>query len=173
MGPENESDAAMVEETVDQFECRFETTIALPRTKAFELVVDHPELWWVSPFLETKGMKVDVGIEPYVGGMCYQIDADGQQQIWGTVLSIESPLFVRIAWQVSQEGAQIVDPAAASRVVLNFRQAGDVTRLEVVHSNFLRHGENGGDYMKELMQSDGWPRTLDRLRNAANDLPRT
>lgn len=167
MGQEDESRATMTDEQPDQYECRFEAMIALPRVKAFKLIVDHPELWWRSPFLGTKGKPLDVGIEPFVGGICYQIGNEGQRQVWGTVLSIEEPLFIRIAWQVSQEGTQISDPAAASRVVFNFREAGDNTRLEVVHGSFLRHGEKGGDYMTEMKQAEGWPRILRQISDAA------
>ncbi|WP_420411786.1 SRPBCC family protein [Roseibium sp.] len=157
----------MTEQTATEYECRFESVIALPRPKAFKLVVDHPELWWTSPFKKTRGERLDVSIDPFIGGACYQLDGNGQQQVWGTVLSIEEPLYLRIAWQVSQAGEQIADPAAASRVMINFREASEVTRLEVVHSKFLRHGESGGDYMREMMQPDGWPRILKNMSDAA------
>jgi uncharacterized protein YndB with AHSA1/START domain len=168
-----ESNAAMTDQTDAEYECRFESVIPLPRSKAFKLVVDHPELWWRSPFEKTQGERLDVRIDPFLGGACYQIDGKGQQQVWGTVLSIEEPLYLRIAWQVSQDGEQVADPAAASRVMINFREAGEVTRLEVVHSKFLRHGEGGGDYMREMMQPDGWPRILKDMADAAGAMPQS
>ncbi|MES0809435.1 SRPBCC family protein [Roseibium sp. SCPC15] len=152
-------------------ECRFEVLLDLPRERAFSLFVDRPELWWSSPFsspAEGPGdSKVEAGIEPCVGGSCYEIDGDGRRRNWGTVLSIEPPLYIRLAWRVSQDGEEIADPSAASRVMVNFRQAGEATRLEIVHTEFLRHGEHGADYQKLMRQPDGWPRIIRNLQQAA------
>ncbi len=147
-------------------ECRFDCVIDLPRGRAFSLFVDRTELWWTSPFHGSTGCA-DAGIDPYAGGSCFETDKDGHRRIWGTVLSIEEPLFVRLAWQVSQDGNEIADPSAASRVMVNFRDAGESTRLEIVHNEFLRHGEFGEDYLRFMQQPEGWPRIIERLRQAA------
>jgi len=157
-----------------EHECRLDSLLDMPREQAFSLFVDRPGLWWSSPFRKRgqdheKG-DVEVGIEPFAGGSCYEINGDGRRWIWGTVLSIETPLYIRLAWQISQEGEQIADPAAASRVMVNFRQAGEMTRLEIIHNEFLRHGENGTDYSKRMRQSEGWPRIVERLQKAARDV---
>jgi len=147
-------------------ECRFDILLDLPREQVFSLFVDRPDLWWVSPFTETGDDALEVGIEPFAGGVCYEIDSMGRR-IWGTVLSIEAPLYVRLAWQVTQEGEEVADPGTASRVMVNFRDAGGATRLEVVHDEFLRHGEAGADYLTRMRSSGGWPRILDNLKAAA------
>jgi len=167
-----ESGSVMSEPGASEYECRFENVVDLPRARAFQLVVDYPELWWTSPFRDSRGQSLDAGIDPFVGGACYQIDGKGTRQVWGTVLSIEAPLYLRIAWQVSQDGQQIADPSAASRVMISFRDSGERTRVEVVHNKFLRHGENGGDYMQELMTPEGWPRVLANVSRAAVKMPR-
>ncbi|POF34873.1 SRPBCC family protein [Roseibium marinum] len=153
----------MAEET----ECRFEGLLNLPREQAFSLFVDRPGLWWASPFDVPDPGEIDAEIEPFAGGSCYEIDSKGHRRIWGTVLSIEDPLYVRLAWQVSLDGREIADPAAASRVMVNFRVAGDSTRLEIVHNEFLRHGENGAEYLNLMGRPDGWPRIIGNLREAA------
>ena len=106
-------------------------------------------------------------IEPRPGGVCYEVGADGRRRIWGTVLSIEGPLYLRLAWQVSPQGTPIADPGIASRVMLTFREAGDATRLELVHSEFLRHGEGAEAYRDEVASGDGWQGRLKRLELAA------
>lgn len=148
-------------------ECRFDSLLDLPRDQAFSLFVDRLDLWWPSPFRETGDGEVEAGIEPFAGGVCYEIDGAGRRRIWGTVLSIEAPLYIRLAWQVSQDGEEVADPAAASRVMVNFREAGGATRLELVHNAFLRHGEAGADYLAEMRAPDGWPRILENLKSAA------
>ncbi|MFC6655513.1 SRPBCC family protein [Roseibium salinum] len=139
----------------------------LPRERAFSLFVDRPDLWWSSPFSEAGEGPVEAGIEPFPGGRCYEIDKKGRRRIWGTVLSIEPPLYLRLAWQVSQEGVEIADPAAASRVMVNFRESGDATRLEIVHDAFLRHGEHGPSYLEQMRRPEGWPRIIANLKEAA------
>jgi uncharacterized protein YndB with AHSA1/START domain len=153
---------SMVHET----DCRFETLLDLPRDRAFALFVDRPELWWSSPFRDAGEAAVEVGIEPFPGGGCYEIDDSGRR-IWGTVLSIEAPLYIRLAWQVTQDGEEVADPATASRVMVNFRQSGSSTRLEIIHGEFLRHGEAGVDYQNRMRGEAGWPRILEQLKKAA------
>ncbi|MEP2706757.1 MAG: SRPBCC family protein [Roseibium sp.] len=151
----------------EQLECQFNALLSLARDKAFKLVVDHPDLWWTSPFQGMEKESLEAGIEPFAGGNCYEIDKSGKHRIWGTVLSIEEPLFVRFAWQVSPNGMPIADPATASRVMLSFRESGEATRLEIVHTKFLRHGEDGAAYKNDMAGPNGWPRIIERLQKAA------
>jgi len=156
---------------VHETECRFDGLLDLPRGRAFSLFIDSPDLWWLSPFDLPDAGKLDAGIEPFPGGNCYEIDGNGRR-IWGTVLSIENPLYIRLAWQVSQDGREVADPATASRVMINFRDAGERTRIEIVHNEFLRHGENGGDYLDRMRQPEGWPRIIGNLQQASRTAPR-
>lgn len=156
----------------DEQECRFEFLLDLPRDRAFSLFVDKLEAWWVSPFQNHGEDRTEPGIEPCVGGTCFEIDGNGRQRIWGTVLSIEPPIYIRLAWQVSQDGKEVADPLTASRVMVNFREAGEKTRIEIVHNEFLRHGEYGAQYLAQMKQSDGWPRTIANLKSAASGLSR-
>jgi uncharacterized protein YndB with AHSA1/START domain len=152
----------------DDTTCQFECVLPLERQKAFELVIDHPQLWWVTPFSDPGEAVRECGIEPHPGGVCYEIGEDGRRRVWGTILSIEEPLYVRLAWQVSPAGEPIADPAAASRVVISFRDAGDATRLELVHSEFLRHGEDADHYRNAMASAEGgWQDWLKRLQKAA------
>lgn len=147
--------------------CQVECLIPLERHKAFELVVDHTGSWWESVFSFGETEVRESGIEPHAGGACYEIDTKGRRRVWGTVLSIEEPLYVRLAWQVSQNGEPIADPATASRVVMSFRDAGEATRLELVHGEFVRHGESADTCYERVSSDGGWRRRLQRLVDAA------
>lgn len=154
--------------------CQFECFLPTSREKAFRLVVDHPEKWWISPFLEEGGQAViasAVGIEPHPGGVCYEMDPAGRRRIWGTVLSIEPPLYIRIAWQVSPNRVPIGDPAASSRVMMEFRASGSSARLVVTHSEFVRHGEGADGYRSFMGEPMGWPKLLANLSHAARERP--
>ena len=89
-------------------ECRVDGVLDLPRERAYSLFIDRPGLWWTSPFRDAAEGEIQAGIEPFAGGSCYEIDSSGRQRIWGTVLSIEPPLYVRLAWQISDDGTEIV-----------------------------------------------------------------
>ena len=150
-------------------ECRFECVLNLTRPKTFNLVVDRPDLW-MSPMLDGAGQTdaAETGIEPFAGGPCYLITAEGQRIIWGTVLSIEEPMYVRLAWQIGPDGLAVADPGASSRVMINFRDAGEYTRLEIVHGEFLRHGEQGEAYCEKMRGTGGWPQLVTNLQDAAH-----
>ncbi|WP_150524378.1 SRPBCC domain-containing protein [Roseibium sediminis] len=155
--------------------CHFECFLPVPREMAFGLVVDQLDRWWTSPFSRnpaTPDPVREVAIEPYPGGVCYEIGMDGSRRIWGTILSIEKPLYIRIAWQVAPNCDRIADPGAASRVVIQFREAGEVTRLEVTHGEFIRHGP-AGDQFRDFMASEhGWPLMLANLSHTARECVR-
>ncbi|WP_430513107.1 hypothetical protein [Pannonibacter phragmitetus] len=101
-----------------------EAVLPLKREAAFALTVDRIASWWPrhDPFFGQSAK--DVIIDPHLGGACSRVDEDGRRVIWGTVLSIEAPLYLRLAWQIGPDGKPVADPAAASRVVLSFRDAG-------------------------------------------------
>lgn len=152
---------------VQHLECRVDGFIELPRDKTFKLLIDTPGKWWVSPFAGVDAGNMEVTIEPFPGGCCYETDPSGQRRIWGTVLSIEDPLYVRLAWQVSEDGQQIADPSAASRVMINFRAVGEGTLIEIVHSEFLRHGEDGAAYLEKMSGPMGWRHLVSQIMVAA------
>ncbi|ADZ71704.1 SRPBCC family protein [Polymorphum gilvum] len=144
-----------------------EVVLPLPRAAAFSLVVDGIGVWWPPQFRLTGDPDAEIAIEPHLGGACTEQDGRGRRLVWGTVLSIEPPLYLRLAWQIAPGRRAIADPAAASRVMLSFRDAGETTRLELVHSEFVRHGEDAAAWRAELASAGGWPDGLARLAAAA------
>lgn len=145
-----------------------ETILPLKREAAFALTVDRIASWWPrhDPFFG-QGAQ-DVSIDPQLGGACSRVTAEGKRLIWGTVLSIEPPLYLRLAWQIGPDGKMAADPSAASRVVLSFRDAGEATRVEIMHGDFIRHGAGGEEYRSFMASEAGWPRLLAALAGAAS-----
>ncbi len=144
-------------------DCLFECDLPQSRDRVFELLIDRPESWWLPVFddqFET------VGIDPCPGGACYESAVDGHQKAWGTVLSIEPPLYIRMAWQVSSFGEPLADPAAASRVMISLRQVEERTRLELLHSDFIRHGDDAAAVRELMCSEQGWPARLKLLVSA-------
>lgn len=140
-----------------------EVVLPLARPQAFELVVERFAAWWPREYTFLGDNLDDIGIDPHLGGQCYEQDRGGTRIVWGTVLSIEQPLYLRLAWQIAPDRQTIADPAAASRVMMSFREAGEATRLELVHTDFIRHGESADEYRAQMASPAGWPFYLARL----------
>ena len=140
-----------------------EVVLPLPRPQAFELVVERFSAWWPREYTFLGESLDDIGIDPHLGGQCYEQNRGGTRIVWGTVLSIEQPLYLRLAWQIGPGRQTIADPAAASRVMMSFREAGEATRLELVHTDFIRHGERADEYRAHMASPSGWPFCLARL----------
>jgi uncharacterized protein YndB with AHSA1/START domain len=149
--------------------CIFDATVPYLREDAFSLFVDRFGLWWPTEYTFSRDPECHLSIEPMVGGACEEIAPGHPRKVWGTVLSIQRPLFIRLAWQIGPDQEVIADPAAASRVMVEFRTAADGTRVELTHTDFLRHGEEADAYRKALSSPEGWPYCLSRLVQAARE----
>lgn len=149
----------------------FQRTLPLAREAAFDLLVDHIGDWWPRDLTFSRDPAADLSIEPVAGGACAERLPGGTRIVWGTVLSIERPLYLRLAWQISFDRKPVPDPAAASRVMIEFRQMADGTRIELTHGDFLRHGEDAIAYREAMASAQGWPACLDALEAAARVRP--
>ncbi len=145
----------------------FAVSLPLSREAAFDLFVERFGDWWPRDYTFSRDPAADLAIEPMPGGACSEQVPGGARIVWGTVLSIEPPLFLRLAWQISPERGVIADPAAASRVTVEFRAQADGTLVELTHRDFLRHGEAGEGYRAAMASPQGWPFCLDALVLAA------
>ncbi|WP_417685182.1 SRPBCC domain-containing protein [Roseibium sp.] len=156
--------------SVDQ-PCRFECYLPKPRDKVFTLLVDHPERWWQPIAAAAVGDVIETAaIAPHPGGVCEETSQSGKRKVWGTILSIERPLYVRLAWQLTSRCAPIMDSAACSRVMITLRDAGEGTRVEIVHSDFIRHGDDAQACHDLMCSPEGWPSIMKRLEEAAKSI---
>ncbi|WP_417772506.1 SRPBCC family protein [Stappia sp.] len=147
--------------------CIFDTTLPYLREDAFALFVDRMAAWWPNEYTFSHDPDCHLSIEPMVGGACTELAPGRPRIVWGTVLSIERPLYIRLAWQIGPNREVIADPAASSRVMVEFRTAADGTRVELTHTDFLRHGDGADAYREAMSAPEGWPLCLARLAEAA------
>jgi hypothetical protein len=92
---------------------------------AFEVFTQRVHLWW--PPGHRKHADSRMVIEGRVGGRFFERTPSGNESELGTVLLWEPPQRVRYSWW---PGAN----AKPTEVDVVFRAAGDVTRVEVTHS---------------------------------------
>jgi uncharacterized protein YndB with AHSA1/START domain len=140
-----------------------------PIEAAFTCFVDDIGEWWPREYTWAEEDLAKMAIEPKLGGRCYERALDGRERIWGRVLEWEPPGRLVFSWQIAPDRKPIADAADASEVEVSFREReGEmVTRVELVHRGFERHGEDGDGYRDALADERGWPYILARYAVAA------
>lgn len=128
--------------------------------------------WWVKEYTWSgPAALAALGIEPWAGGMLYEIGPYGFRADWGRVLTWDPPRRLVFTWQIGPDRAPVPDPAWASEVEVLFLPDGfGRTRVEVEHRHFNRHGEAAEGYRQAL--TAGWHELLSRyLASVARHRP--
>ena len=101
-------------------------------------------------------------LEPVAGGRWYERHADGTECDWGSVLEVDAPHRIVLAWHVGVVGERWgYDPEHGSRVTVTFTAVGDrqtVVRLE--HRDFEAHGAGAEAIRSGVADADGWAADL-------------
>jgi hypothetical protein len=85
----------------------------------------------------------------------------GAECEWGTVLLVERPRRIVLAWQLSPKFEFDPDPARATEVEVPFEPHGGAgTSVTLVHRRFEVHGGAGAAMRDEVSANRGWPRLL-------------
>lgn len=156
-----------MEQTTTQDAVRRSVTVPVPPDRAFTTFTDGMATWWPREYTWSRRTLETIGVEPRVGGHCYEIGPGGFHSDWGTVLAWEPPRRLVLAWQISPTRAPEPDPDRTSEVEVTFEPDGlEATRVEVEHRGFRRHGKGGDDYRAGLAAPEGWTLMLERYAAA-------
>jgi hypothetical protein len=130
--------------------------------RAFAVFVDEFDRWWPRDYTWGKDKLAEIGIEPKIGGKCFERTTDGALAVWGTVLSIQRPSHIVIAWQVKADRTAEPDERTASRIDVRFVavEGEGVSDVVVVHRDFPRHGDGWEAYRTRMASKEGWPRLI-------------
>jgi uncharacterized protein YndB with AHSA1/START domain len=123
--------------------------------------------WWPAPHHVGQLPFEDILIDPQKGGRWDEINAEGAECIWGTVLIWEPPKKVVLSWHQQADWMFNAGMAHASEVALEFVAEGpEKTRVEFEHRHLQRHGA-GWEKMREQVGADGgWPAILEQYLQA-------
>lgn len=142
--------------------------VAVPPERAFAIFVDEFDRWWPREYTWGKDKLAEIGIEAKSGGACFERTTDDNRAVWGTVLSIQRPSHIVLAWQIKADRTPTEDERTASRVDVRFASAdGENTDVVVVHRDFPRHGDNWEAYKNKMAAADGWPYLIECYARAA------
>jgi uncharacterized protein YndB with AHSA1/START domain len=133
--------------------------VNVPRETAFAAFVDRFDTWWPRERRVSGGA---IAIEPRIGGKVTEAGT-----VIGTVLSLQRPEHIVIAWQVGPGGKVEASEATSARIDVRFVAAEPaVTEVVVVHRDFPRHGDGWQGYRAEMGARNGWPALIDAYAKA-------
>ena len=148
---------------------RHTLTILREPAGAFALFFANLGSWWPREYTWSQSALVAIGVEPRLGGLCYELGPHGFRCDWGRLLAWEPPRRVVLAWHISPRREPAPDPARASEVEVQFEAAAaGETRVTLVHDAFDRHGDGAAEYRSALASAEGWPYILARFAAAAD-----
>ena len=147
---------------------RITIAAAIPPADAFALFTEGLTRWWPREYTWAQDTLVRIGMEPRLGGHCYELGPHDFRVDWGRVLAWEPPSRLVLAWQISPRREPQPNPAKASEVEIRFKaRPPGGTDVTLEHRGFERHGAGGGDYRDALASEQGWPRILRQYASCA------
>jgi len=136
---------------------RKSVTVSASAERAFRVFTEEMDTWWPRTHHIGKVPMRKQIIEPRAGGRCYSEQIDGTVCPWGTVLVWDPPSRVVLAWQIDGKWQYVPDLAQASEVEMRFTAEPDgLTRVDLEHRHFSRHGDDGAAIRSSVDSSGGW-----------------
>jgi uncharacterized protein YndB with AHSA1/START domain len=141
-------------------------TVRCDPVTAFEVFTTRMGSWWpldvhsIAVERETGRQAVDVLFESFVGGEVAEVTEHGARGHWATVLAIEPPHRLVLAWQPN------ADRPTHTELELRFTAADGGTLVELEHRGWERLGDGGEPARAGYAADDGWVTTLQRFAEA-------
>ncbi len=141
-------------------------TVKASAERAFRVFTEGFDTWWPRTHHIGKSPMKKAIVEGRVGGRCYSEQVDGTECDWGQVVVWEPPVRYVMAWMITPMWGYEPDLAKSSEVEVRFTpEPGGMTRVDVEHRHFERHGA-GGETMRKTVDSPGGWSTLLELYGA-------
>jgi uncharacterized protein YndB with AHSA1/START domain len=143
-------------------------SVKVPAERAFSVFVENMEAWWPATHHIAANPFQAIFVEPRKGGRWYERDAQGNDCQWGYVLAWDPPQRVTFSWHLGADWKFNPDPAHASEVEIRFiAESPSLTRVELTHSAFERHGAGYEQLFTTMNGPGAWDTTLAEYAKAA------
>jgi uncharacterized protein YndB with AHSA1/START domain len=147
-------------------------TLSAPAKHAFQVFVEGVSDWWPKAYTFAQDDLARIVIEPRAGGRWYEIDPRGRRRDWGEVRAFEQDRRILLSWAVSADRGQ-EPPDRASEVEVRFLALGPkLTRVELEHRDFARHGAGAEVIRRGMASPEGWEYILREYAEAASPTAR-
>lgn len=151
----------MAPETAQNAVFRKTLHVEVPIETAFRVFTDRMGAWWPASHHVGNMAFKNILIDHRTGGRWYEINAKGEECIWGTVVAWEAPRQVVLSWHLQPDWTFSPDLARASEVALEFIAEGpERTRVEFEHRHLERHGAGWEKLREQVGSEGGWPAIL-------------
>lgn len=135
--------------------------------RAFELFTSQMGKWWPGAQTPAANPAADVVVESREGGRWYEVDADGNETQWGSVVTWAPPHRLVLGWQLGQDWR--FEPDLLTEVEIGFADAGNgCTFVSLEHRNLERFGEYAQERRTQV--DGGWPSRLADFRDYLTSL---
>lgn len=157
---------------ISQIPVRKSISVKATAERAFQVFTEGIDTWWPRSHHIGKSPMKRIILEGRPGGRCYSEQVDDTECDWGSVLVWDPPQRFVIAWQISPNWQFEPDLAKSSEVEVRFTpEAGGLTRVDLEHRHFERHGAGAESMRTAVDHPDGWNGLLrlfgDRVEQAA------
>jgi hypothetical protein len=137
-------------------------TVGLPVEEAFRLFTSKIHTWWPLATHSIGEEQTETCIlEEKEGGRLYEVQKDGSEKEWGTILVWEPPRRFITSWHPGRESS------TAQEVEVVFTAEGQGTRLDLSHRNWELVGANAKETRKNYVR--GWDYVLGLYLDEAAD----
>ena len=132
-------------------------TVKASAEHAFAVFTEGFDTWWPRSHHTGETPLEKAVIEGRVGGRCFGRSVDGAECQWGRVSVWDPPRRFVFAWMLDGEWKFNPDLAVASEVEVSFTALGDgITRVDLEHRHFERHGASGAQVRTGVDSPQGW-----------------
>src|SRR5258705_4260585 len=138
-----------------------ELFVRVPPERAFTALVNLGG-WWPREYTWSQNVLHYIGIEPRLGGACFERGPHNFECDWGRVLVWEPPGRIVFSWQIAFDRTPEPNSDKASEVEVRFTEEALGTRVVLEHRAFSRHGDKATAYRGGMDSPEGWPMMLER-----------
>jgi uncharacterized protein YndB with AHSA1/START domain len=147
--------------------------VGAPPETCFRVFVDEFGSWWPREHHIGDDRTIAAEhVEAFVGGRMYDVDTNGGECHWGTVLAIDPPTRFTFAWHIQGDWTIDLDPDHQSEVEVTFSPLDDGrTLVRLAHDQLHRHGDGAGGMREGVAGAGGWGFLIGRAADVIEGRP--
>jgi uncharacterized protein YndB with AHSA1/START domain len=151
-------DASIVNDTI-----KLEESVGIPNDIAWRMFTEDFHRWYPREYSWSGADLETIGLEPRLGGRCFEVGPFGFQLDWGRILVWEPPDCLVFTWQISPDRQPVPNPDHAGEVEVRFEETRSSTNVKLEHRGFDRYQGDNNEYVRMMASEQGWPYILARF----------
>jgi hypothetical protein len=142
-------------------------SVPLSQARTFELFTNRMTDFWPKEHSIGTAEIAEVVVEPSASGRWFERGVDGSECEWGRVATWDPPRKVVLLWQIGSDWK--FDADFETEVDVSFTaEDSDRTRVDLIHRNLERYGDDSEQMRAIFEHPNGWTATLAGFAELAN-----